>query len=81
MIERNHFEHVPAWALGFLVNGGTENMTIEDAERMNDFLGAFGLEGAVCCPVEGTEHFCSYPEFGLACECVECVFVVNRRTV
>ena len=78
MIERNHFEHVPAWAVGFLVNGDTEDMTIADAEAVHGFLAAFNLEGAVCSPVEGTEHFSPYPEFGLACECVECVFVVNR---
>ena len=65
-------EKIPSWALCYLINGDTDNLTDEDMDTITEFLERNSVVN-VCCPNEDEEaYFTHYPAFGLPCEVYDC---------
>lgn len=63
---------IPTWALCALINGDYTGLEDEDIALVEGWLSATGYT-IVCCPEEDEEpYFNPFPEFGLACDCIDC---------
>lgn len=62
-------EAIPQYAVCYIEYGDATGLEEEDIEATDKFLANY--PGAVFDYKEGTEGFCAYPAFGLACDCIE----------
>lgn len=67
-------EHIPQWAVCYLVNSDDSGLEPEDKKMVDEYVNrllerdGLSLEG----PIEGSEReFCNTPAFGLACDTVD----------
>lgn len=72
-------EKIPTYALPYLVNGDTGNLTADEIERIDDICRKLGIGLVV--PITdseegGTEpYFSSVPMFGLPTEVEDCIII------
>ena len=67
-------EHVPQWAVCYLVNADDSALTLEDKKLVDDYVERFLKKERLRLvgPIDGSENeFCAHPAFGLACETVD----------
>jgi hypothetical protein len=74
---------IPSWALSYLVNNDATGLSDEDQAQVDSFMadfeaGAKSLNAHVMFAddAENGEFFCTAPEFGLACNCVEAKILI-----
>lgn len=88
-------ERIPTWALGYIINGDSTNLTDEEVAMIDKFIEDAGYEiispihydsegnkitsAVIDVDYEYHEYFSSCPAFGLPCEVIDCDCLV--RTV
>ena len=66
-------EHVPSWALCYLVNGDPTGLEDEEIREIENWLKRTGFTN-VCPPNDEEEsYFAHYPAFGKAADVYDCV--------
>jgi hypothetical protein len=66
----------PAYALCALINGDYSGLSDDDEKNLNDFLERENYVDCWDCSSDIEPSFCPFPEFGLACDCVEVTGIV-----
>ncbi len=74
---------IPSWALSYLVNNDATGLSDEDQAQVDSFMQGFYDEAKtlnahvmLADDADGGEFFCTAPEFGLACNCVEAKILI-----
>lgn len=65
---------IPVWALSYIVNGDSSALTDEDIAMVDE---ALEREPGTWIPGDGEAYFTSWPEFGLPCDVVDGVILVD----
>jgi hypothetical protein len=65
-------EHIPEWALSYLINGEDDTLTDEDIETIKKGLESHGIKEVFCPADEEESSFTWSPMFGLACNEILC---------
>ena len=69
---------IPSWALGYLVNGDRDGLSVDDLNTVNHWLDYWTVEADSVngilniSPTGEQEFYTKWPEFGLPCMCAEC---------
>lgn len=77
--------NVPNWALPFLINGDSSNISRQDRFILSDWMLSIKKEvekiGGGNWEISTTETtgFTWHPAFGLACDCTECDIIVLTK--
>ena len=74
-IKETYTYNFPAYALSALFNGDYSGLEQEDIDNLEDFLKRESYIDIWDCG-EDEPSFTRYPEFGLACDCVDVTGVV-----
>ena len=79
-IENTTVEAIPTWAVCYIVNGDTDNLSDEEIATIRDFQASLYADGiSLTCPVEdGSEYFSAHPAFGKASTVVDFDALVRR---
>ena len=81
-LTRQQNARIPAWALPYLINQEVSGLSSDDFHVVEKWLRHWQNEAItlgghlVISPLDEREFFTKYPEFGLACDCVECDIIV-----
>ena len=74
---------IPSWALSYLVNNDATGLSDQDQAQVDSFMADFEAEAKslnahvmFADDADGGEFFTHYPEFGLACNCVEAKILI-----
>ena len=74
---------IPSWALSYLVNNDSTGLSDQDQAQVDSFMADFEAEAKslnahvmFADDADGGEFFTHYPEFGLACNCVEAKILI-----
>ena len=63
---------LPTWALCYLINGDDE-LSFEDTQLIENWIKKNSFDKyTIFSPINDDEYFTGYPEFGLACNVVDC---------
>lgn len=54
-------EQIPSWALNYLINGVSDNLSREEIAEIEDWRRDASIYEA--CPPDAEEYFCRYPAF------------------
>lgn len=75
---------IPTWALSYLVNGDASGIDDKEQKQADNYMDQFYREAkekhghVIFSCGDGEGSFTHYPEFGLACDCIDCtVLIVN----
>ena len=82
----NHYDglQVPAWSLCYLVNGDSLGISDEEQAEVDAWYSQFTQEAqelggyVIFAVTDESESFTWNPEFGGACDCVECEILIAR---
>lgn len=70
----------PAWALSYVVNGDSSGISAEDKKQVDTYMRQYEGRGhvEVCTPADDNwePYFDWNPEFGLACDVVDCTILI-----
>lgn len=71
------WEMIPAWAMGYLINGDATGLSDEDLKAVTYWEHQTGY--SVVCPKDNEEpHFTTVPAFGKPCDCYLCEVIINN---
>lgn len=73
MIKR--YENFPEYAVCYLMYNDDSGLTQEDKDNINKWLINENLESSSLVDVSEDSYFSRFPQFGLACDCVDVVFM------
>ena len=73
--------NIPLWALCAIEYGDISNLSDRDVETLRDWQDDLNAEYSdlLFSYIHETQGFCSLPEFGLPCECIDCV-IYGRKS-
>ena len=69
---------IPAYALPYLIYEDAGDMTETEIQKIERYMKQFYEQGLVIINYlpDSEPFFTKYPEFGLACDCIDCSIVV-----
>jgi hypothetical protein len=70
---------LPEYSLCYLINGdssGLSNIDIQAIDNWYAHIDNNTNHQIIINPIEDEGHFTWYPEFGLACNCVDCTILI-----
>lgn len=73
MIKR--YENFPEYAVCYLMYNDDSGLSEEDKDNINKWLINENLESFSLVDVSEDSYFSGFPQFGLACNCVDAVFM------
>lgn len=63
---------LPVWSICYLVNGDSSALTDEDIEQVDIWLESLDFNCLTFEFEDEESYFCSFPEFGLASDVLDC---------
>ena len=75
---------IPSYALPYLVNGDASGLEDSDVKAIDRYMSQYYEEAksvsghVIFSAGDGDSFFTRHPEFGLACDCVECSVLIVK---
>lgn len=75
---------IPSWSLSYLVNGDNSGIDDKEQKQADDYMQQFYDEAkkhnghVIFSCGDGEGSFTHNPEFGLACDCIDCTVLIVK---